>query len=715
MARAQLNSSNWVFPDVGNAVFVRRNLTDPWTWLPFMYCTKAKEALAPTMPLATLVANFGTIARAEFASYSVWDPYFVSGVYVKVVGYTHWSFANLWYGIIDTETVAPWGNTDVPTGTQTLTAYGFEHLFDRRVIYGSYTENFDGSAVNFVDRPVIFNRARDRGIGIQGNKSTSFDSAFGPVGTQWTNLTILQYILDRWINANTPFNFQLTGVWSVLDDIVEVHDLQGLTPYQAINKLIKRQRGLAWQVVIDNDGFEFIKVISLFPEAVSTDDFTMPANANQTDVSFVGFANVKHDFTFDQALLFDRIVVMGGPIYSTFTLSYEDETLVKDWTESEEDSCKAGTGTPADDAKLHDAERNTDKFERVYQRHKTPDDWDWFAGDGEGGVQNNAGPYITPGGYLDATLESNVYRVGKRPERELPIEVDGTNTADPEYRKPIAIILTEDVSNPGEFINVYVDKLTALGFQNIHVRVADQGVAIELLCPIPHIAGLFKFKPVEWESGFSYFEDDLVVGTDENTYKATSDHTSGASTKPITGGSYATVWALETDTAPTNIEPEIDYKTLVVTINVKTDGHIFIDTANLGYPLWDAGRTKFIEMRDAEAHYIVPGTVIEVTDGALVKDVSGGFVRDDTAQLRTAMTRAIAWYGIPRSKLAWEVGAIMTVLPTGTLVRWHFGPEGWTAINTTVTQRVWRWVKTLKGFDQSTTVETGYDELDFTK
>lgn len=46
-----------------------------------------------------------------------------------------------------------------------------------------------------------------------------------------------------------------------------------------------------------------------------------------------------------------------------------------------------------------------------------------------------------------------------------------------------------------------------------------------------------------WTTATTYAVADVVKGTDNRWYKCTSGHTSGASTAPITGGSYATVWA----------------------------------------------------------------------------------------------------------------------------------------------------------------------------
>lgn len=66
------------------------------------------------------------------------------------------------------------------------------------------------------------------------------------------------------------------------------------------------------------------------------------------------------------------------------------------------------------------------------------------------------------------------------------------------------------------------------------------------------------YSVAAWVTSTAYAVGDIVYGTDDLLYKCTSAHTSGASTTPITGGSYAGVWTLvhrqwATSTAYTSI------------------------------------------------------------------------------------------------------------------------------------------------------------------
>ena len=170
---------------------------------------------------------------------------------------------------------------------------------------------------------------------------------------------------------------------------------------------------------------------------------------------------------------------------------------------------------------------------------------------------------------------------------------------------------------------------------------------------------------------------------------------------------------------------------MIATVFVKTDEHILVDSSNLaGPPVSDSNpfkvrnseyrdenllgdptkidRTKVIYEPDAVAWYIVPGTVTDVTDGALVRS-TGEWLRDDTQRIRTIAALAMAWYGLPRSIVEYEWGTISFQHPVGTMIRTIWGPEGITQVNTVVSRRSW----SFDADNQTTSVETAFNKLDF--
>lgn len=638
------------YDNVGAAVYAKRAWTDDWTWLPFMDVRRCSDVLAPSIPEAELVADFGFIKRAERSDFEAWAPYTVNGAYIQIGAFDHWSQPKIWYGVADLEEVFPDGNIEFPSGQQTFIAFGLEHLLDRIIIHGGFTN--DG----YIDRPMVFNEGRKHGLSYSGNRQTG--SLYFGVGGEFSNLDIVNHLLTYWVNTG-PITYELAGEYAVLDSVIETHDFEGMSVLDALHALIRRHRGASFKLLTTGSGTVYIHVVSLHSEPLYVEDVAIPANTEQTDVSFSGLRNVEPTITFDGLHLFDRFIVKGGPIFSCFSLSYADGTLEKDWTSTQETNYKAGTGTSSDPATKHDLERKREAYAAVYQRFQVPASWDGEAGDGIGGTQYNALPSTFPASAVDIATTANLHMEGKTFERELPLALARAASGVPEYRRPFAVFYVDDPENPGTYIPAMGHQLNALGYQNISVEMGDTGLSIQLDAEVNHILGLNHFD---------------------------------------TGSPAAEA---------TEIDPISDWEDLIVTVNLETDKYLYLDTVNLGYPVGENPRIMMIAVPDAEAWYVVPGTVTGVSDGALVHS-TGGLVRDDSKRLRVAAARAIAWYGIPRAILQYDVGQISLAHPAGTMIRSISGPEGVTNVNTVVTSREWR----FNGQEQMTNVVTGFVELD---
>ena len=134
MARFTLNGTNSdvvFWPAVGADVYVKWNRNDEWTFLPFITPVSVTESVPPQVGQATFSYDFGTIKFAETAGFENWNFYNINGAYIAVVVYDYYGSAFLWEGIVDLETVKPYGNPDVPSGEQLFTAFSLEHLLDR--------------------------------------------------------------------------------------------------------------------------------------------------------------------------------------------------------------------------------------------------------------------------------------------------------------------------------------------------------------------------------------------------------------------------------------------------------------------------------------------------------------------------------------------------------------------------------------------------------
>jgi len=68
-----------------------------------------------------------------------------------------------------------------------------------------------------------------------------------------------------------------------------------------------------------------------------------------------------------------------------------------------------------------------------------------------------------------------------------------------------------------------------------------------------------------------------------------------------------------------------------------------------------SGKTLCLDCPDAEFCYVLPGTILRVTDGALVKQGSGSALRNDKAKLEAVAAAAMAWYSEQRAQLGLTV------------------------------------------------------------
>lgn len=654
-----------LWPAVSTAVFARRNWADEWEWLPFVSCAMATEAAGPTVTKATLQYDYGVICRPEYGSFQPFYPYDLDGAYVLVVVYDWWGWATLWTGVADVCTYDMDGTFEVPQGRQTWQCFGMEHVLDRGYILGGFTDGVfaDGG---YTERPMTFNQ-RSRGGGeIIGNRVPD-GFAFTESGDTWSHLDILKYLwavinaFDSEGNPTAPIYFDFTGEGlDILAQIVEEVQLEGLSYWQCLDKIIDRKRGIGFRLIADHDAnIIWVYVYSNFSESIAFADLFIPAAGYQEILSFTGSRMERPELTINRLSAYDRVIVQGGPIYSCFTLSYSDATLAEGWTSEQLAAYEAGSSGEDATADENDADRGTPKYQRVFTAHVLPTAFDWYAGNGEGdGGYNNAAPTVNLDGTIDTDNQSYIYPLGKRFERFLPIKAEGSTDERPEYLKPMAIVqLPEESEAAGTF--ALVDKLDSLNLYPASVDVLDDELGILVRPRLGHAFGL-NFYDIE---------------------------TAGDS----------------------NIEPQIDYSTMLVTVNLALDKRLKVV---LPIPVWstELSRAKILEIPDAVMWYVVPNTVIDVTDGELVRH-EGGTLRDDGWRLRQMALAAAAWFGSPRSTLRWKTETITLSQAVGTMIRALAGPEGYTMIGTSVTEKTYK----FDGVAQTTTTITGYEELDFSR
>jgi hypothetical protein len=609
-----------------------------------------------------------------------------------------------------------------------LVAFGLVHELDRIPIVTSYIVNdeatssdtgiddegttsatggMDGtgdSKPGVITRPLVFNEHYIHGFREIGNRSglsyeqdaggTKFKSyAFGNAGKTWSASNILHYLFKYF--QRDDFQFMLGGLAEGGKDgplenlVIPRVDLGKKTVKQALDELVDRRRGLGWTVRVtendENPGWSGsgnatsleIFVYSIFNQDVKTGDQTIPANADIKSIDLSGLRSPKDvQISVNTLARYGTIIVSGEPLVCCFTVSFNDATLIKGWTDDQESAYKGVSSTingTGPNGITNDMERATDKFHNIYTHYTISSTWNWLAGDGSvsgsskpDSAKHEVVPLLNDDGSFDPKIGALSRNWGHTLIRNLPLRKAGMQDSyQPEFREPFALAFKE-VSVSGESPNncyVYVDDPGDGESSGGSVRMLDTEFGIEV-----------RMSP---------------------RHQLARNHWSGATASSL-------------DIAFGN--EKYDYTKIVATVAVRADQRLqVIDTITDG----DPDRVLHIDVPDAEMWYIVPGTVIDVKNGQLNYDLpaevdqSTRLARDDSKRLRTICALAKCWYGTKRSILDltiediwldYQIGNYLTSVSSATVSE---------DINGVVTEI------TLNLKDMTTRIQASYGELDF--
>lgn len=638
-------------------VWVRYSTNSDWEWVPFLRPERLDLNAFPQYSRAVLRYDFGTIKRETSSAYSYYSPINLIGWLVKIeqpsVG-SYGGSTTLFYGRITDEVGHDAGN-DIEGGTQELIAFDLSSDLDKVVIEGSSTDT------GWVDRDITFNKASSTGPTVIGNMSESSITTFGS-GWElyvfsndeytWTNAHIVTYLLAYFTqNERISWDWEAYGnALQTLESVEEVHDFRGLTLREALIRLLPRNRGVLSYVTMYGDSAVLVATPTT-TESVAVGDYSVGGGGAPT-IEIAMDRITDADLRWSNTDEYDAIDVIGGPIYSMFTLipridegggSFRGELEIG-WTEQDQADYNAGTGIVEDDAEDHDAARRADKFSTVYQKFQVYKDWDWYIDDA------NAAPGIDPSDYsISSDISPAIWNGQRAFERWIPL-TEYTSSTTPEYRRPFAILQdSAGVCYLSERFEVDGTRVP------VSMRLDSGDLAVHLSASINHeIAG---------------------------------DDFDGVSLYPVAA----------------------DWRYLHVSACAATDMTLWVRGV-----MSDGDRIRTLLVRDADAWWITPGTVVDVENGAMVTYEDSDYytgsniIKDDTDRLWRICVAAMTWYGRPRRTIEIRKQYIAENILGHVVERvydsWHD-----VEINTPVTS-------ILYDFNSRTSmIRTGYDELAITE
>ncbi len=697
-------------------IFAKRRLSDttPWVYLPFMRFSE-QELLANNIGQARFESYYGQILQGSHG-YRLWDfyfPYTVNGAFLLVAGQN--GFTNTGpvevLGIyqIQNEDVEQYLPPEMPAGHQTWTGLEVSCNLDR--MFPSYSVATGYSTLIEVPELFVFNDPSYDSIGFKaGNRSTytndggvyffSFDKSNK---TRWSNYDILEYLFYYFINykSTSPIQWRLDGDGvDILKNIYEIHDFKGKSVWDIINELVSKSYGLMINVLFSYDSLNPILNISstMPPNIFGNIGLSSGTRTRYYNINLEQQGVLNNSLSFDEGATYDKIQVVGGPIYTTATFSHIDETLDKNWeTETESEYLFIDEIYPIINLEEADQARSAEKYSDVYTNFKIPADWDGtttyhvFPGDTSGnsyveyGTYLNYFPKIDPSnGFLDFTYANEPYFEGLKFEPRTPILNDTGENTD----------TWVGVAIDPEDIDVLTDKIAPKYFRldnlsNINLTSADIELGDNELS--------FKIKA---NQNYQFAKNTIVFDeTGSETLGSWSDGTGAVD-----------LALLDRD------KIKIDYNDIFITTTIKSKNRLnLMRSANTYY---EVPRLKRINLpEDTCIHLVMPYTIKDIipsdTSGMQFGDIEYYddifYLKNDMNKLRTIMELALAVYGIPRSACTFTVADSLPSIRVGDYIVANIGRIGATFINSNITSIKRSY--TENGIE--TTVTTSFEELNF--
>lgn len=682
----------------------------PWVPAPYLSAIAANDTVYPSHSTATFRYEYGAIDREDRAAFVNFPPLLGRDLFVciNILPELHDSYP-IWCGIIPSEELRVFGTDGVvPSGDQTLRAYGLSYLLDRRTPMLSFVEDDTESPLTAfrLRRLVGFNERRTQGRRTLGNRSEdtiTFDDGGGPDSVAfgfgdeadssgdrflWTHGDILEYLL--WMSGlrdgqesndviTAEPQFILGGrneVIDYLDTLVSVIRQDGASVWATIGKVIDRKRGLLMRVVWDvgADGLPAgtinLEIDTLIDHPIVIGDVTLPANLTGRDLDIdTGLEITDASITVDEVKEYEFIVVEGARTISCFTMTGGTFPVTgtlpifeRGWSAGRESIYVASDETGRKGAILS----------RIFRVYRLPLDFDWIMPLPEplpDPLPQHV--YLNPHYRFDGEFNGGAtfWNSNRSFLRELPIvdpADDPTQTNDARFLRTLAFVWS--ITSPGvsSFFPAHDIPITAVsGASNARITNVPNELSVDV-----------RFSPPEHLAGFTF------------------------------GDEAAPELPPEFPDAP------FDHRNMLITVAVETDMAPRVTIRLAGFA--GRGRQLRIQVPDVEVWMVANNTAIgtvfnEFLGGNLIlyhNDGEGSVVRDDRERLRGVAALARAWYGEPRSLLRAVMPGLLDAWRPGTFVRAVGTFLGWQIIASPITERSW-------DFEAGTTmIRTGSMELD---
>ncbi len=692
--------------DIITTVSTKSTWAGTWTEQPFLEALVVNLPVAPSHGDCRLRYRYGKVIAPAIGSRDADDvqatiarPNLV-GHYVKV----EVSGVGTFYGVIQDDADQQHGflgGADA-SGVKNYIAFGLTWLLaNSKPILQSKVKYSGGTWI--IDRAVPFNGGTDgrsdrQRVAWKNYDATNLcftDSSQAVAPTAWKASTAIEYLVANFgpkSSAGTvlvPFVLDEDSV-DYLDYELPMVEYEGQTIWEVINRLVDRRRGLLlFTSIVDN---EVVLIVRSQNQTTITlpSGSEIPANPDQVTYNFDNAVNVN-DATITSTLLtqYDQIVCLGDRAGSVFTVRPQTN-IEPDWTTAQKNAYNAAASGLTGYSSLSNEDKHAANMDRraaddlapVFSWWRMSHTWSGRADtDPSSGTHDYALPKINADGVEDLETYANIQRGGLRIEPYVPFRTgvdysgditpasDDSDTTDKDYLPPLLLMKTQAIRASGDAGWVYCERLSE-GFETGSDK-RPYAYCVDLAVR-EDVAGLI-----------------LKVQGGPQHYIAADLYVSNAAFEDIPAG------------------VGIDHDDWLATVYMKQDQYCRAQyPADASLPTLDLVRQKVLRFPGSNLDYVVPGTVVGVSGGQVVK-TNGGFVRDDRERLADIARMAFSWYGQTRRILNLTFRGIVSGFELGQLIT-SVGSGGTAqTVNTAITAISYD----LKG--GRTTISTQFGELDF--
>lgn len=642
-------------------VFTKQLYADEWTEQPLLWAERITWQAAPGVSTASLAWRFGEGLPFDEHAFRQIAPFSAATrplVKIAVTG-SDGQALPLWVGRIEVDGTQADGAppdplvaaTRTPYGRQQLVAYGLEHALQSVWLDHCFAEPGSGGLPDKILRGLTFNEGGrpNRSASQAADALGGYVFARDPEATSggeltakyWSSFQIARYLLARHAPADATGTSRIPWTINDFDQVLPDDDRptvpsDGRTLRELLDSLIPRQRLAGWYANPTEDGdrlavelvvFTYTGVPLTLPSGRTLPGSSRRVALNLDDCAAAGVALKRTALD-----SFDQVVCRGARRRTCFTAWQGQETIEAGWTTAEQTAydqaaSTAGDYPPGTEVKKQQQRnreaRTAEELAHVYTRFlvATPGS---LVGDG---IADGIRDRVVAPDNAAGTSGQIVYERGLTVSHTLPLlsGIDYTLNVDPD--------------DPAILGRPPYRELPFLAFAPV------KGSRWRKLTEHGSDGDLERDRHDDHDHRWSVH---LHAIPDSRGLVA---HVSGAPQHTLGLGTFAGCGNPDT---LDGVE-QLDWRTIRFTVAVYEDRRCEgVWPATLDESDDEVRRLVFHLGDDYRTDYLVPGTIVDLTEASQPATSPGGYCRDDGPFLLDVARTAFGWYGQARAALDWQ-------------------------------------------------------------